>query len=1158
MKKSFLTLLLVLSSMLFASNALAAHFRGGTLSWSVPDPVGAPLTVKFRVLFACLNDGSLCRTSLFFGDGLNNGYVNGDATNLIGTGIDASGNSYNVHRYFVTHTYAATGTFSASYTDCCRVDVANTTNATAYSVRSVVSLVPGNNGGPITQGPPVLHLPVGGIATHLFPMLDPDLDAVTCRAATSAESGINQQPSFNGAVPVFTPTASGCLMTWDLSSATAANAGTQYAVQTMFESVHGGITSSSALDYLVEFVNPPPPACAGSGSFVVNVGQAFTTNLVGTVNPLTGGNVTVGSIGVPVGGSINPAAGSNVASPSTVTFSWTPQASDAGTASVALISFTDSLNHAGSCFVALYVPQCPNFGQACSVGVGACQASGQLVCSGNGTSVCNATAGTPVAETCNNIDDDCDGAVDDGNPQGNQTCNTGLPGVCGDGLTTCAAGGSLTCVGFVQPGTVTETCNGLDDNCDGSFDEGFGLGGTCTVGVGACQAPGVLECDGVGGVYCNGTPGTPTSETCNNIDDNCDGVVDEGNPGGGAGCSTGLFGACASGTTSCVAGATACIPTVTPGMQTEICGNAEDEDCDGAINNDCPDADGDGLPDYVEIGFGSDPDDADSDDDGVPDGQEAEPDQDADGDGLINILDPDSDNDGLFDGTELGLDCNGADTNANAGNCTPDADGGATTTDPLDPDSDGGGVSDGSEDANLNGAIDAGETDPTSGNGADDGQVVDSDGDGLSDVLEVALGTDPNDADSDDDGVPDGQEANPAADSDGDGIINALDVDSDNDGLFDGTELGFDCNGAGTDVNAGHCVPDGDAGATTTSPINPDSDGGGVSDGSEDANLNGAIDAGETDPTAGHGDDDLLNADDDNDGLSNDLEIFLGSDPNDADSDDDGVLDGNEANPSDDVDGDNKPNIVDEDADGDGLFDGTELGLDCSNGDTDLSKGNCIPDADNGATTTDPFNADTDGGSVPDGTEDANHNGTVDPGETDPNDGTDDLVEMPECAIDADCGAIDSGMVCDDTTMTCIEGCRGTDGNGCPEGMECTSTDSTIGQCLPIEEQPECTSDGECGAINSGLICEANVCVEGCRGLNGNGCPGTLVCSSTTEVAGTCGAAPLGEAESGVFPEGNGILCAASAPGDTCGSNDGVLALVALAGLVAVRRRRAA
>lgn len=57
------------------------------------------------------------------------------------------------------------------------------------------------------------------------------------------------------------------------------------------------------------------------------------------------------------------------------------------------------------------------------------------------------------------------------------------------------------------------------------------------------------------------------------------------------------------------------------------------------------------------------------------------------------------------------------------------------------------------------------------------------------------------------------------------------------------------------------------------------------------------------------------------------------------------------------------------------------------------------------------------------------------------------------CETDPDCGTPTSGRVCDTVdSQTCIDGCRGTDGNGCPNGMECTSKDSSIGQCIPIGE----------------------------------------------------------------------------------------------------------
>ncbi len=67
-----------------------------------------------------------------------------------------------------------------------------------------------------------------------------------------------------------------------------------------------------------------------------------------------------------------------------------------------------------------------------------------------------------------------------------------------------------------------ETCNGVDDNCDGTVDEGQ-MAATC--GVGACVRNTAACVDG-GIAMC--TPGAPTTETCNGVDDDCDGTVDDG------------------------------------------------------------------------------------------------------------------------------------------------------------------------------------------------------------------------------------------------------------------------------------------------------------------------------------------------------------------------------------------------------------------------------------------------------------------------------------------------------------------------------------------------------------------------------------------------------------------------------------------------------
>ncbi len=117
--------------------------------------------------------------------------------------------------------------------------------------------------------------------------------------------------------------------------------------------------------------------------------------------------------------------------------------------------------------------------------------------------------------------------------------------------------------------------------------------------------------------------------------------------------------------------------------------------------------------------------------------------------------------------------------------------------------------------------------------------------------------------------------------------------------------------------------------------------------------------------------------DSDGDGLDDLLESIIGTDPFDDDTDDDGLMDGSEFN----VLGTN-PLMADTDADG--LLDGLELGLTAPEG-NDTNLGIFVPDSDP-STTTDPVDSDSDDDGLLDGVEDANQNGSVDPGETDPND----------------------------------------------------------------------------------------------------------------------------------------------------------------------------
>jgi hypothetical protein len=114
-----------------------------------------------------------------------------------------------------------------------------------------------------------------------------------------------------------------------------------------------------------------------------------------------------------------------------------------------------------------------------------------------------------AAEACNGLDDDCDGAADDGNPEGGAACGQTDMGECILGVIECSAG-ALACVGEVDP--AAEICNGLDDDCDGDvaaaeqdadLDGHRGCGGDCDDGS-ASTHPGAID-----------MPGNLADEDCN-------------------------------------------------------------------------------------------------------------------------------------------------------------------------------------------------------------------------------------------------------------------------------------------------------------------------------------------------------------------------------------------------------------------------------------------------------------------------------------------------------------------------------------------------------------------------------------------------------------------------------------------------------------------
>lgn len=183
-------------------------------------------------------------------------------------------------------------------------------------------------------------------------------------------------------------------------------------------------------------------------------------------------------------------------------------------------------------------------------------------------------------------------AVCNTNVDGGWACTYDSTAIQGYESGECPAGSPAGgCSGCGSDNDCEQTCDGLDNNCDGQIDENFLINNGCDGPDEDLCANGTIVCSADGlSSECNEVAGESKPEICDGLDNDCDGLTDEDFILLGTKCDSDDLDQCENGTYSCAldgSGETCLVSSETVTDIEDVC-DGEDNDCDGSTDEDYP------------------------------------------------------------------------------------------------------------------------------------------------------------------------------------------------------------------------------------------------------------------------------------------------------------------------------------------------------------------------------------------------------------------------------------------------------------------------------------------------------------------------------------------------------------------------------------------